>query len=165
LARRRNRGYTVLEFALVLGILGASALSLAPRLVRAQRRARSVEAVENLARIYAGECTYREFSAERAGTQGFVSAPPTPALPPSTERYPANPSAWTRSPAWNALGFALDQPHHFQYAVDATTSGFTAHAVGLHGEDGRLLDLTRAAHIDAQGDLVGTELRGFDHDD
>lgn len=162
MAHRRIRGYTVLEFALVLAILATSAVSMLPRLIRAQRRARSVEAAENLQRIYAAECEYREFSAERAETAGFVAAPPTPALPPSGQRYPANLNAWTRSPAWSALGFALEQPHFFQYAVEASPTGFTAHAVGDLDDNGQHKHYSRAGRLDAEGNLVGEGLLGFD---
>lgn len=149
-------GFTVMELMVSMAIVSALGALSVRYIERGLRLARATEATVGLARIYEGEYTYFMASSERATPPGFVAAPPTPAAAPARSRYPADPETWRSSPAWQALGFVLDRPHYFQYAVTVTADGrrFTAHAGADLDGDGLRSHFTRGAVIDGEGEFA-----------
>ncbi len=140
-----------------LGVLAAVAI---PSYSRYVRRSKTSEAVGNIARIYAAECSYFQMASERGAPQ-FLGANPTPASPASGTRYPPNPALWTSDPAWTALGFGIDSPHYYQYRVVTTGTGnnasFTVTATGDLDGDGVNSTFSRSASV-INGEIVGTNL-------
>lgn len=119
-----------------------------------------------LARIADGARAYYE--AEHVTAQGVVlppqfpgDAPVTPAASPCDQgdlRYAPDPQRWVH-PTWQALHFAVDQPHPYRYAFVAGPTGFTARALGDLDCDGRLSTFERVGTVDAHGALQITTYR------
>jgi hypothetical protein len=126
--------------------------------IRHTRRTQTSEACGNLARIYQGEISYYNESTEERGSAAFVRAGPTPARAPSATKYPADPSAWSRDPGWSALRFTIDEPHRYQYRVDATDRGFVVTVIGDLDGDGTFSTFSRSAALNA-GEIQGTSIQ------
>ncbi|MDO9021660.1 MAG: hypothetical protein Q8S73_39270 [Deltaproteobacteria bacterium] len=134
----------------ILMVLAAVAI---PAFTRRFRRSKAAEATFNLVRIYQAEVEYFNRT-RREGVGQFVSARATPASAPTATKYPADPLAWSRDPGWSALGFTIDQPHRYQYRVDATDRGFTVTAIGDVDGDGTFSTFSRSAALNA-GEIQG----------
>lgn len=133
-----------------LGVLAAVAI---PAFSRYVKRAKTAEATQNITALYEAEIS----AYERAPTEGFASAPPTPAAPPTGAMYPAQPSEWA-TPAWQTLGFSIASGHYYQYSIQGNSQGFTVRAIGDLDGDGTFSTFERSAHLNAQGDLQSTPI-------
>ncbi len=60
----------------------------------------------------------------------------------------ADPATW-QDPTWRALGFALDDPHYFQYQYTGTATGYKAIAVGDLDCDGTTITFAIDGNFDA----------------
>lgn len=129
----RRAGFSLVELLIVVGLIGVFAAVGIPSFLRYQLRARSSEALTNLAGIaLAQEARFAEFGA-------YVhTAAPVPASVP-----PASGTAWPGSPDFEDLGWAPDGSVVFQYVVtaaDTTGTGgarrFTAEAASDIDGDG-----------------------------
>jgi hypothetical protein len=111
------------------GVLAAVAI---PAFIKYTRRAKLVEVHQNLARIAsAGKFQEGKFPA---------TTPWTPARPccqgKTARRCTPEAKDWEH-PTWKALGFALSDPHYFQYRFVASGKSFTAEARGDLDCDGK----------------------------
>lgn len=151
--REGTRGFTLVELMIVVVIMGLLAAVALPSFSRYVRRSRTAEALTTIQRIYTAEVTYHHESHERGVGAYFISAPATPTTPPGAARYPANLTPWTSSAQWNALGFALESAHFFQYECPSNSSSFS---VAAHGDlDG---DMAYSTFLRV-GALVGGEVQ------
>ena len=138
--RSRPRGFTLLELAAVLGIIGLLSTIATPVLIIAVRRAHSAEARALVEAIADAELAYWRDHGK------YLACPPSP------DRMPvATPSSWTGGPEWKQLGFRAAGPVHYEYRVDLEADSFKVVAVGdLDGNtktakfslDGKTLELT-----------------------
>lgn len=119
-ARSRGRGFTLIELALVVAIIGTLSTVAIPLIARTQLKAKAAESRVNLNAIRNAEEAYF------ADAGAYVSAlPVTPAaIGPVKVAWGLSPSD---SHGFNDLGFRPDGPVHFQYGV--TTDGDSAFTI------------------------------------
>ncbi len=148
-----TKGFTLVELMIVVVILGILAAVALPSFSRYVRRSRTTEALTTIQRIYMSQVTYHHESHERGVGGYFINAPATPTSAPSSGKYAANVALWTASPQWNALGFAMESAHYFQYESPSSTTGFTVQAHGdLDGD-------TIVSTFRRVGTIVGGEVQ------
>lgn len=167
LLKRAKKGFTLIELMIVVAILGILAAVAIPAFVRYLRRSKTTEAVDKLAYLFRQSSVY--ITAERVGRGmgGAVLAvqfPSTQALTPAT--VPAGvrtltPAASWDTPTWQALSFAISDPHYYAYAYDSAGTGtsaqFTARAVGDLDGDGVTSTFERAGMLNAQREVQGSQ--------
>jgi hypothetical protein len=109
----------------------------------------------NLRRLADSAVVYYE--SERVTPNGTMLPPQfpasvgrTPAEVPCDQTLP-NPDDWER-PTWQALNFALSDPHRYSYQFDSAGTGddayFTAYAFGDLDCDGDLSTFERGGRVD-----------------
>ncbi|MBM4321226.1 MAG: type II secretion system protein [Deltaproteobacteria bacterium] len=145
-ARPRRSAFTLVELMIVVATLGVLASMAIPVFVKYFRRSKTVEALMNLRKLYDSSTAYFVSGCdERNPTRDGVLA--TRQFPATQERTPADrdfcavpgnkfdprDSDW-RTPTWQALNFALSDPHYFKYSYESAglerESRFTARANG-----------------------------------
>lgn len=121
--RREDGAFTLIEVLVVVAIVGILASIAIPNFVRYQLRARTSEAVTNIAAIALSQKTYF------AENGNYVTSPaPVPAAIPGNTRAP-----WTGSSAFSELGWEPEGAVYFQYLMSADDLGrgrFTIEAAG-----------------------------------
>jgi type II secretory pathway pseudopilin PulG len=161
------RGFSLVELAALVAVVGILAAVTLPVFVRQIRMVRTAEAVDRLAFLYRQSASY--WSSERfdQSTSGRVMVhqfpdpqPPTPAAVPAGTRVLTPPAAWG-TPTWQALSFALTEPHYFAYAYDSSGTnagaGFTARALGDLDGDGVCSTFERAGVANAELEVQGSQ--------
>jgi type IV pilus assembly protein PilA len=145
---RSSRAFTLIELMIVVAIIGILAAVAIPAFMKYIRRSKTTEAGMNVRKMFDAAVAYHE--AEHATSTGAILAKQFPAgaaFTPTTNcgQQPGGkcapvPSNW-QTGTWQALNFAVDDPHYYQYAfVLATGTG------SIPGD---------AANCQAQGDLNG----------
>ncbi|MFO0624296.1 MAG: prepilin-type N-terminal cleavage/methylation domain-containing protein [Polyangiales bacterium] len=146
-------GFTLVELMIVVVILGILAAVAIPAFTRYVKRSKTSEATGNLAKIYQGEVSYYQASAERQSTATFINATANPSGAPSSGKYAANVAAWNQ-PGWREIGFTLDTGSYYQYTATGATDSFTATAVGNLDGDGTNSTFSRVG-ANANGEIQG----------
>ena len=168
--KKAAKGFTLIELMIVVAILGILAAVAIPSFIRYMRRAKTTEAVDKLAYMYRSSSTY--VTAERGarapgtaavqepmfpGTQGM-----TPSAPPSGGRVTTPATSWD-TPTWNALSFAVTDPHYYAYEYASSGSGsgsagasFTARALGNLDGDSVNSTFERSGRLGSKGDVEGS---------
>lgn len=152
-----------------LGFIGALAAISVPAFVRYVRKAKQSEAEINLKRIADGaRYYYAEERVDRMGALMPKGLPPSVAPTPSRalcsdgDKYTPRVDDWAH-PTWQALGFSLEAPHHYQYEFTSSGAGdqltFTVRAIGDLDCDGVTSELSITGRVDEAGALGLSPIR------
>ncbi len=135
LARRNQKGFTLIELMIVVAIIGILAAVAIPAFLRFIRKSKASEAPINVKAIVDGAVSYYDAphsntagdplpkhfpwskSPTAAPTKAEVSTQPTKAPCQHTvgsPLYPATAGNWATSP-WKDLKFAITKAHYYQY--------------------------------------------------
>lgn len=165
--RRHRDGFTIVEIMVSVSVALTLLAITVPPFLRMIHRARTVEAVDRLADLYRGSVAY--YTGTRA-TESLVPVvaprqfPASVALAPAT--VPAgvrtlDPEGTWRSATWQALGFALREPHYYSYQYDSeglgSSAAFTARALGDLDGNGSRSTFERTGHATDQLEIQGGE--------
>jgi type IV pilus assembly protein PilA len=149
--------------AALAGMLAAVAI---PAYLKYERRARTSEATTNVRRMYEAAVAYYDGEhLDASGNSLPRSFPPsatlTPAAPPCAggkDHYDPDPEQW-KQPGWQALNFAIDEPHQYRYEFISGGTGksawFTARAVGDLDCDGVSATFERMGTVDSFNNVDG----------
>lgn len=175
--KRRSEGFTLIELMIVVVILGVLAAVAIPAFIKYIRRAKTSEAEDKLSEMFRSAVSY--FTQENVA-RGATAEALVPQFPDDTVQTPGDcttcaanddgrcdPSAygadmWDTN-EWQALNFAISDPHYFTYEfVSENTTNrrgadslFTARAQADLDNDGNCSLFERAAIATANGDVQG----------
>jgi len=132
---KNEKGFTLIELMIVVAIIGILAAVAIPQFLDMMKSSKRSEAEINLDAIKKGAKAYAPEAA------GWPVGTDDPALDccadgdPKTRKCAPDPSLWTSGDpdapnVWDELNFALDEAHHFSYAVDSDGAVLTATATG-----------------------------------
>ena len=142
---RGRRGFTLVELMIVVAIAGILASVATPALMKYIRKSKTTEAVTNVRRMYESG---RAYLLEESSSRGVIvplerQFPESQALTPaasccaSTGDKCVPVAADWQTPTWQALRFAMEDPHYYRYQFESTGSAspgvgsrFTARALG-----------------------------------
>ncbi|HEY6879853.1 MAG TPA: prepilin-type N-terminal cleavage/methylation domain-containing protein [Polyangiales bacterium] len=122
----RTSGFTLIELMIVVAILGILAAIAIPAFVTYIRRAKTVEATENLSKMYDAAASY--YARERGGSgisaTSMVHCIPsdgTDSLVPGTQKLASNLAGGFDSST--GIAFQVVGPHYYRYAMSGGAAG------------------------------------------
>ncbi len=163
---RSRAGFTLVELMIVVAVLGVLVATALPSFAAFVRRSKTSEAVEKLAYLFRMSSTYatgeRSLRAVRTAplpTMFPQSVARTPAAIPRAVRVVDPAGAWNQ-PTWEALSFAISDPHYYSYEYvssgGSSTAMFSARGVGDLDGDGRASTFERSGRLTPTGEMQGS---------
>jgi prepilin-type N-terminal cleavage/methylation domain-containing protein len=130
MGRRRSRGFTLLELALVVAIIATITSIAAPTYLSYKHRSLAAEAIINVQTIaHLEQVTILE-------TGGPIACAANPATVPSPI------AVFADTDDWADLGFDPEGRVRYQYEVSVTGEDFVVRARGDHDADGRITEFS-----------------------
>lgn len=156
LKKKTQRGFTLIELMIVVAIIGILAAVAIPAFMKYMKKSKTAEASQFLKKISDAARTYYDDpqysgAATLAPSASGKQFPDAKALTPaagsccavggSTQEkcqpsvYDAGDNVWNDEATWEALDFAMRDPHYYAYAFDiagagTATASYTARAQG-----------------------------------
>jgi prepilin-type N-terminal cleavage/methylation domain-containing protein len=169
--QRRTSGFTLVELMIVVAIIGLLAAIAIPSFSRYVRKARASEAVGHLNKEWSGSLTYYESDHTVAFGQVLTKQFPGPSAAWANASEcgclvgaacPGTNSVWNADAIWQALSFALPDPHHYMPGYSGSGAGtaatFTAYAKGDMNCNNTLAEFSREGRISSLGDVTGSRI-------
>lgn len=185
--RKKDKGFTLIELMIVVVILGVLAAVAIPAFIKYIRRAKTSEAEDKLSEMFRSAVSY--FTQENV-QRGAAAAALDPQFPAPEGLTPggcsfcagaadgrcdpnnggggasydgATAAGWDTN-TWQALNFAISDPHYFVYEFASTPptgdrgvgAGFTARAQADLDDDTNCSLFERAGIATANGDVQGS---------
>ena len=166
----QERGFTLIELMIVVTIIGILAVVAGAEFSKYQARAKSTEAVGNVAKMAEGAQTY--YLQELTNRQGQLlpkqfpaNIGPTPQEGPGCngpsplKHDPANPAIGNQwqVESWQKLNFSVAKPFLYQYTFESNGIGanaqFTARAQGDLDCDQNLSLFEQVGYVDANNQV------------
>jgi prepilin-type N-terminal cleavage/methylation domain-containing protein len=136
--RKNNKGFTLIELMIVVTIIGILAMVAGPELMKYQVRAKTSEAMQNVAKVadgarsyYMGEMTSRDGSLIQK--QFPTSIGPTPDAMACQNNAPIkhNPTQYNTADtfghqSWQSLQFSVSKPFLYSYTFISEGTGSNA---------------------------------------
>jgi prepilin-type N-terminal cleavage/methylation domain-containing protein len=162
--RLEARGFTLIEVVIVTAIIGILAVVAVPAFIKYIRRVKTVEATDNIRRLYDSSITYyeaehRDLNQNILPRQFPAAQAVTPAKgaccgKPDGKCNPADEAKGWQTPTWLALKFSVNDPFYFSYQYDSTgtetDAKFKAWAFGDLDCDGEFSEFMRGGSVDAK---------------
>ena len=165
---RSKRGFTLIELMIVVAIIGILAAVAIPAFMKYIRRSKTSEATMNIRKLFDSSVSYYEQEhASRLGVIHERQFPDAVALTPgdtfctgdvNAEKWIPKKTYWT-NPSWQALNFALSDPHYYSYQYVSsgvnTSAKFTARAIGDLNCNGTFSTFERVGTVDGSLNVMG----------
>ena len=162
------KGFTLIEIMIVVAIIGILAVVAVPAFMKYISRAKTVEATQNIKKIYDSSIAY--FETEHAGLNQKILARQFPAAiadtpavnpccgQPGDKCDPAAAAPKWKVPTWAALNFSVDDPFYYWYKYDSAgndkTSNFSAWAFGNLDCNATYSTFMRGGALDANNNIA-----------
>ena len=166
--RSRKRGFTLIELMIVVAIIGILAAVAIPAFMKYIRRSKTSEVTMNLRKLFDSSVSYFEREhASRAGVIHERQFPKTTALKPGDQfcGADANAEKWIpkktywNARTWQALNFALSDPHYYSYEYvstgENTGAKFTVRGNGDLNCNGTFSTFERIGTVDTSLNVMG----------
>ena len=164
-----TRGFTLLELMIVVAIVGILASAAIPTFTRYLRKAKTAEAYEQIekiangARVYYMEGHHRKGAGSSLPSQFPASAALSPAVPccsGAIDKCAPTAADWA-DPSWQALHFAMGDPHYYRYEHESIGTGasaeFTIRAFGDLDCDTVYSTFERYGWVEIQGNDISLQ--------
>jgi prepilin-type N-terminal cleavage/methylation domain-containing protein len=163
--RRNSPGFTLVELMIVVAIIGILAAIAIPAFSRYIKRSRTVEASDQLRKLWSSSISYYESDYANPATVIQAKQFPGPTAPQEATccgQLPGDKCAGSAAeytdPIWMSLHFTIGDPHVFRPAYESTGTGvsaaYTATSNGDLDCDGTLSTFRRNAVINATSNEV-----------
>ena len=160
--RKRRAGFTLIELMIVVAIIGILAAVAIPAFLKYIKRSKTTEASMNIRRLYDSSVSY--YDTDHATPDGSIVVAQ---FPTDTGPHPALADIgatkvitedWTNA-TWQALNFAVSDPHYYAYQYNSAGSSigatFVASAFGDLDSDATYSTFVRVGTVSASNEVRG----------
>jgi type IV pilus assembly protein PilA len=140
---------TMMMATATAGILAAIAI---PAFLKYIKRSKTVEATMNVRKLY--DATVGYYEEKHAFPAATEWTPARGCCGQPNDKCAPDPEAFS-GPTWRALGFSIEDPHHYQYRFRRTEGGFVVEARGDLDCDGKFSSFRREGRVEPGGTISG----------
>lgn len=148
----KSRQWTPVEAAVAFAVFFGALAATVPSCIRAVRVSRTAEAAENVEKLAQAAAVHLATK----GAAALAAAPLTPSQVPRGTTVEDPPGTWDH-PTWKALGFDIEEPHAYAYALQVDIDASTPARVVAHGDldgDGVLSTFQRSVIRSKTGSIA-----------